>query len=41
MGKNKIYNGYKAYQYLTPGVDYKTFKLRKAIKKNWSFIVPL
>ncbi len=41
MGRNKNYTGYKAYQYLTPGIDYKTFKLREAIKKEWEYYVPL
>ena len=41
MGRNKNYSGYKAYQYLTPGIDYKAFKLRVAIKEDWSYIVPL
>ncbi len=41
MGRNKKYSGYKAYQYLTPGKDYKAFKLREPIKKEWSFSVPL
>ena len=41
MGRNKIYSGYKAYQYLKPGVDYKVFKLREAIKEDWVYTVPL
>ncbi|MFX0204959.1 MAG: dipeptidase [Candidatus Hodarchaeota archaeon] len=41
MGKNKKYDGYKAYQYLTPGIDYKEYKFRKAIKEEWAFAVPL
>lgn len=41
MGRNKKYNGYKAYQYLTPGVDYKVFQFRKAIKEEWAYRVPL
>ncbi|MHA2244160.1 MAG: dipeptidase [Candidatus Hodarchaeales archaeon] len=41
MGRNKKYNGYKAYQYLTPGIDYKVFKFRKAIKEDWVYTVPL
>ncbi|MFX1514263.1 MAG: dipeptidase [Promethearchaeota archaeon] len=41
MKKNKTYSGYKAYQYLTPGIDYRTLKLRKAIKDEWSYLVPL
>lgn len=41
MGRNKKYSGYKAYQYLEPGLDYKEFKLREAIVEDWSHIVPL
>ncbi|MFX1516714.1 MAG: dipeptidase [Promethearchaeota archaeon] len=41
MGRNKKYTGYKAYQYLTPGLDYKVFKFRKAIKEEWTYTVPL
>ena len=41
MGKNKKYSGYKAYQYLEPGLDYKEFKLREAQVPAWSFKVPL
>jgi len=41
MGRKKKYTGYNAYQYLTPGIDYKVFKLREAIKKDWAFTVPL
>ena len=41
MGRNKKYSGYKAYQYLSPGIDYKSFKLRKAIKEEWAYSVPL
>ncbi|MFQ5821023.1 MAG: membrane dipeptidase, partial [Candidatus Heimdallarchaeota archaeon] len=41
MGRNKKYSGYKAYQYLKPGVDYKVFKLREAIKEDWAYTVPL
>jgi len=41
MGRNKKYSGYKAYQYLEPGVDYKEFKLRKAVLEDWSYTVPL
>ncbi|MFX1254297.1 MAG: dipeptidase [Promethearchaeota archaeon] len=41
MGSNKRYSGYKAYQYLTPGIDYKAFKLRKAINDEWAYTVPL
>ena len=41
MGMKKKYAGYKAYQYLTPGIDYKEFKLRQALKKEWAYKVPL
>ncbi len=41
MGRNKNYNGYKAYQYLTPGIDYKVFKFRKAIEEEWTYAIPL
>ncbi|MBN2231176.1 MAG: membrane dipeptidase [Candidatus Thorarchaeota archaeon] len=41
MGKRKEYSGYKAYDYLTPGVDYKEFKLREATRKDWEYKVPL
>ncbi|MFX0125251.1 MAG: dipeptidase [Candidatus Hodarchaeota archaeon] len=41
MGRNKNYNGYKAYQYLTPGIDYKVFTFREAIKEEWAYMVPL
>jgi membrane dipeptidase len=35
MGRNKKYDGYKAFQYLEPGIDYKEFKLRKEIINEW------
>jgi membrane dipeptidase len=41
MGRNKNYSDYKAYQYLTPGIDYKVFKFREALKKDWAYTVPL
>ncbi|MHA2500656.1 MAG: dipeptidase [Candidatus Hodarchaeales archaeon] len=41
MGRNKKYDGYKAYQYLTPGVDYRASKLREEIKEDWAYLVPL
>ena len=41
MGKNKNYSGYKAYQYLEPGLDYKVFEFREALKKDWAYLVPL
>ena len=41
LGRNKQYDGYKPYQYLEPGRDYKEFKLRKAIISEWWEPVPL
>lgn len=35
MGRNKKYDGYKAYQYLEPGRDYREFKLRRAVIPEW------
>jgi len=35
MGRNKKYDGYEAYEYLEPGVDYREFELRKAIISDW------
>ena len=29
MGRGKKYSGYKAYDYLAPGIDYKEFKFRE------------
>ena len=41
MGKNKKYSGYRAYQYLEAGVDYKPFKLAKGIGRVEAYWVPL
>ena len=41
MGRKKDYRGYKAYQFLTPGIDYKAFRLREAIKRDWIHTVAL
>ena len=41
MGRNKKYSGYKAYQYLKPGFDYKEFKLAKEFNRVPSYFVPL
>lgn len=41
MGGNKKYDGFKAFQYLEAGRDYKAFKLRKAIIDEWWEPVPL
>src|SRR5690625_2376147 len=39
--KKKNYNGYKSYQYLEPGVDYKKFKLAKEIDRVPAYKVPV
>jgi len=39
--KAKTYSGYKSYQYLEPGKDYKSFKLVKQINRIEPFWVPL
>ncbi len=41
MGRNKKYDGYKPYQYLEPGRDYREFKLRRAVLPEWWEPVPL
>jgi len=41
MGRGKKFTGYKAYDYLTPGIDYKVFKFREATLKDWEYLVPL
>ncbi|UCH37952.1 MAG: membrane dipeptidase [Candidatus Bathyarchaeota archaeon] len=41
MGGKKKYDGYRAYDYLDPGIDFKPFNLRKAIADRWSYTVPL
>ena len=41
MGRKKQYTGYKPYQYLEPGRDYREFKLRKAVIDEWWEPVPL
>lgn len=41
MGRGKKYSGYQAYQFLEPGIDYREFKLRKAILPEWTEWVPL
>jgi len=41
MGKYKKYSGYKSYQYLDKGVDYKDFELAKEIGRVKSYIIPL
>ena len=37
----KRYNGYKSFQYLEPGVDYKVFKLSKEIGRVPPYVVPV
>jgi len=42
MGRNKKYEGYKAFQYLEPGIDYVDIKLREnEITEEWQEPVPL
>ena len=41
MGRNKKYDGYTAYQYLTPGKDYREFKLCKQLDRVPFYKVPL
>lgn len=41
MGKKKIYDGYKAYDYLEAGFDYKKFKLAKSYDRVSPYYVPL
>jgi len=41
MGRNKKYTGYKSFQYLEPGVDYRAFKMPKEIDRVPPYVVPL
>ncbi len=41
MGNEKKYDGYKAYDYLEPGLDYKEFKLTRATDRITPYVVPL
>lgn len=41
MGRNKKYSGYKAFQFLEPGIDYREFKLRAEMVPEWTEWVPL
>jgi membrane dipeptidase len=41
MSKTKKYSGYQAWQFLTPGLDYKVFPLRREIVEEWVETVPL
>jgi membrane dipeptidase len=40
-GKSKIYDGYKSFQYLEPGIDYKPFRLAKEVGRVQSYVVPV
>lgn len=39
MGRNKRYRGYKSYQYLEPGLDYRAFQLAKEISRVPPYLV--
>jgi membrane dipeptidase len=41
LGRNKKYSGYKAFQFLEPGIDYMEFKLRAEMVPEWTEWVPL
>lgn len=41
MGRNKRYDGYKAFQYLQPGLDYKEYKLVPGFNRVPPYFVPL
>jgi membrane dipeptidase len=41
MGNEKKYDGYKAYGYLEPGLDYKEYKLTRATDRITPYVVPL
>ena len=41
MGKGKKYSGYKSFQYLDEGIDYKAFKLAKEIGRTEKYVEPL
>lgn len=41
MGVNKKYKGYKSFQYLVPDVDYKAFKMPKAIEWVEPYVLPV
>jgi membrane dipeptidase len=41
MGRNKRYSGYRAFQFLEPGVDYKEFRLREEMPADMIEWVPL
>ena len=37
MGSDKKYQGYKSFQYLQPGVDYKVFEFRDPLENMWLY----
>jgi len=41
MGLKKRYSGYKSFDYLEEGIDYKTFKLAKEVDRVEPYLVPL
>ncbi len=41
LGRNKKYSGYKAFQFLEPGIDFREFKLRQEMIPEWTEWVPL
>jgi membrane dipeptidase len=41
MGNEKKYDGYKAFDYLEPGLDYKEYKLTRATDRITPYVVPL
>jgi membrane dipeptidase len=41
MGRKKVYDGYKAFDYLEAGFDYKEFELCKGSKRVAPYYVPL
>jgi len=41
MGRNKSYEGYRAYQYLEPGRDYVDFRLTRGVGRVPPYYVPL
>ena len=41
MARKAKYNGYKSFQYLEPGIDYKVFKLAKEINRVEPYVVPV
>ncbi|HWE60804.1 MAG TPA: membrane dipeptidase [Chloroflexota bacterium] len=40
-GKSKTYNGYRSFQYLEPGLDYKPFTLAREIGRVAPYVVPV